>query len=210
MCVCTFCTVQSVTMPSTQVAFVQTSSKALNYLRPSKNSWLTEWRNVLPLIAGELCSQASLPELAIALYATVAPYIIILVVLQLVVLMVEWSFGTLRLEAWHSVISHTGRPVWAQCTVRSPSAARVDSLLQCCCDFCGMVQRWTTVAVWVARQNSVSVGPSRQQAGVVFATFCSCIDLHKVLATFLTPASLVFALGELISSLLLPIAFTVN
>ena len=32
-------------------------------------------------------------------------------VLQPVVLTVEWSFGTLRPGAWHSAISHTGRPV---------------------------------------------------------------------------------------------------
>ena len=38
---------------------------------------MTEWRNVLLSIAGELCSQVSFPELAIALHANVAPYFII-------------------------------------------------------------------------------------------------------------------------------------
>ena len=69
---------------------------------------MTEWRNVLPLIAGELCSQVSLPKLAFALHANGAPCVIIFELLQPVVLMVEWSFGTLRPEAWHNAISHTG------------------------------------------------------------------------------------------------------
>lgn len=42
-----------------QLALVQTSSKALSYLRPLKSFWMMELRNALPLTAGELCSQVT-------------------------------------------------------------------------------------------------------------------------------------------------------
>ena len=69
---------------------------------------MMESRNALPLTAGELCSQVT--QVGFALYANVVLHIIIFAVLQLVVLMVEWSSGTLRPEVWHSVTNHTGMP----------------------------------------------------------------------------------------------------